>query len=451
MSRGSNPEDIHPIMITNITAVDALMGKGKTNFIIAHMNQTHQDWVVSQFTDTPKEKTSFLVVVPFLTEVDRIKQGCPSLEFIDPCPQEGEGKKITHLQRLIEDGENICTTHALFKKLNQSIYKLLTDRQYVLVLDETLESVNIYDSLGKHDKKCLFDKQYVMVDEFTNRLRWNHAEYPNYYGRFNDIMNLCDNGNLVQFRDTVWIWNFPAEFIRCFKEAYVLTYMFHSSPMAAYLRGCGLQYRIRSVNQGRLIDELSIERELCQRADIKKLISIYEGDMNRIGDAKGNEQPLSASWFKREALKQRKGEPNALKGIKASTENFFKRIAITKAHTNAWTTFKDVRKHLKGAGYSREFIPFNTKATNDYRHKESVAYLCNVFMHPYLKGYLESQGTRVDEDGYALSELLQWLWRSQIRDGKPIKVYIPSKRMRTLLRNWLDGVDLIEPAERVAA
>ena len=44
----------------------------------------------------------------------------------------------------------------------------------------------------------------------------------------------------------------------------------------------------------------------------------------------------------------------------------------------------------------------------------------------------------IDEDGFALSELLQWIWRSQIRQGKPIILYIPSKRMRELLEDFLD-------------
>ncbi len=40
---------------------------------------------------------------------------------------------------------------------------------------------------------------------------------------------------------------------------------------------------------------------------------------------------------------------------------------------------------------------------------------------------------------YALSELIQWIWRGQIRTGKPINLYIPSKRMRTILQVYLDS------------
>ena len=41
------------------------------------------------------------------------------------------------------------------------------------------------------------------------------------------------------------------------------------------------------------------------------------------------------------------------------------------------------------------------------------------------------------EDKFALSELVQFVYRSAIRNGKPIDVYIPSKRMRDLFLEWL--------------
>ncbi len=51
-----------------------------------------------------------------------------------------------------------------------------------------------------------------------------------------------------------------------------------------------------------------------------------------------------------------------------------------------------------------------------------LAYLCNVFMNPIVKGYFDKTHVPVSEDIYALSEMLQWIWRSQIRDMKPITI-----------------------------
>ena len=60
-------------------------------------------------------------------------------------------------------------------------------------------------------------------------------------------------------------------------------------------------------------------------------------------------------------------------------------------------------------------------------------------MHPYEKKFFISKRIEVNEDMFALSELLQWIWRSCIRDGQPINLYIPSKRMRTLLKDYLES------------
>ena len=41
---------------------------------------------------------------------------------------------------------------------------------------------------------------------------------------------------------------------------------------------------------------------------------------------------------------------------------------------------------------------------------------------------------------YALSELLQWIFRSAIREQKDLKLYLPSKRMHKLLHEWSGGL-----------
>jgi hypothetical protein len=43
----------------------------------------------------------------------------------------------------------------------------------------------------------------------------------------------------------------------------------------------------------------------------------------------------------------------------------------------------------------------------------------------------------VSDDLFALSTLVQWLWRARIRNHQPVKLYIPSERMRDLFDRWL--------------
>ena len=75
---------------------------------------------------------------------------------------------------------------------------------------------------------------------------------------------------------------------------------------------------------------------------------------------------------------------------------------------------------------------------------QRLAYLCNMYVNPYVDRYFKNKNTKdgtnigIDRDYYALATMLQWVWRSCIRDDKPIEIYIPSTRIRTLFMKWLD-------------
>ncbi|WP_328101075.1 hypothetical protein [Priestia flexa] len=65
-------------------------------------------------------------------------------------------------------------------------------------------------------------------------------------------------------------------------------------------------------------------------------------------------------------------------------------------------------------------------------------------MKPFEKQFFEDAGVKVNEDLLAVSDLLQWIWRSAIRksEAEPINIYIPSLRMRTLLYQWLNNEEI---------
>jgi len=94
---------------------------------------------------------------------------------------------------------------------------------------------------------------------------------------------------------------------------------------------------------------------------------------------------------------------------------------------------------LAAKGYGRAFEPCNSRSTNKYRDRKSLAYLVNLYHHPFIRAYFEDAGVDISEDYHALLTMMEWVWRSQIREGKPITVFIPSERMRRLFCRWLDG------------
>ena len=148
--------------------------------------------------------------------------------------------------------------------------------------------------------------------------------------------------------------------------------------------------------------------------------------MNEIGKRKN---ALSATWL-------RKQDADVLKQLGKNVYNFFHNHLGYSSEDVYYTTLKDVDKKVKPRSYTKRFVPFNIRATNDYKHCKAVAFLLNRYSTPYEIVFFQENGVQVNEDLLAVSDLLQWLWRSQLREGKPIQAYIPSKRMRDLLKAW---------------
>ena len=85
------------------------------------------------------------------------------------------------------------------------------------------------------------------------------------------------------------------------------------------------------------------------------------------------------------------------------------------------------------------WIATQTRATNDYAHKTHLCHLFNRYPNRSVKAYLQDYGYDVNDDVFALSELVQWVWRSAIRNNEPIVLCIASSRMKKLFIEWLDS------------
>jgi hypothetical protein len=439
---------------SEITIIDSLMGLGKTTYILSQLKDEAAN--VSTFTGRPNKKV--LVIVPLLSEIERYQRSLPSFAFKEPSEYnskklrtKGHGKKFYDLVRLVEDGENIITTHALFSKMDRDLYAKLREAGYELIIDEVLETVTLYKGLSIHDRAILRDQNMVSVDPDTWRLTWNREQWGDYDGEFREVKRLCETGSLVVFRERTMLWEFPSEFLRCFSKVTVATYMFDASPFAAYLKNEGFTFNRQTVNGNLTTPSLvpwehARPIEAALKARLRELITVASGSANAIGKELSHSHPFSSGWLGRQTA-------DVLKKVQASTSNFFLEVAKAPANKVAWTTVKEHRTSLKGRGYARSkdrksnpdmcegegygFLPWTAQATNDYCAVEAMAYLMNVYYHPDVKAYFEALGGNVSQDLYALSALLQWVWRSRIRRSQPIKLFIPSERMRDLFTRWL--------------
>jgi hypothetical protein len=384
----------------------------------------------------------FIYITPFLEEVDRVKVALAdySGERIAFDPKPKEGRKLHHLNEMIAEGRNIVATHSLFAYVNEDTYSALDTHQYTLLIDEVAEWVERYP-ISSTDLRILYNQGILKVDEKTRRVIWTDPE-GGYRGKFEELRSLCRQGKAVASRfgvagvPTVLLWQFPVEMLSRFKEIYIFTHLFEGSDMAAYLRLHGVEVKMATIDHDGSIVEYSEQIAQKRLAKVRPLISIVQDKaLNDIGTRKGRENPLSVSWFESDA----KRGGRLTEALKKQTYNFFNNKVRTKSGENLWSTYKTYRGRLKGNGYGRSFEPCNSRSTNRLRDRKSLAYLVNLYHHPFIRAYFEDAGVTISEDYHALLTMTQWVWRSQIRDGKPITLYVPSERMRELFRNWLDG------------
>ncbi|MCC0698469.1 hypothetical protein KGF42_03215 [Clostridioides sp. ZZV15-6383] len=177
-----------------------------------------------------------------------------------------------------------------------------------------------------------------------------------------------------------------------------------------------------------------IEYKDANKDPYKKLINICNNEkLNMIGQEGKNYHPLSSTWFEKQVI----NKTDALDVLKKNIYNYFTNVCKSKASENAWTVYKDYLHKCKGKRYTKGFIAFNARATNEYRNKSVLAYCINLYMNPIEKGFFIDRKISIDEDSWALAEMIQWIWRSRIRENKSIDIYIPSSRMRNLMKNWL--------------
>lgn len=442
-------------MKNKIIIIDAIMGKGKSTYVINEIIKKH-----------PEKK--FICVVPTVDKLDKnknvIKEGEVGrylreigAEFYEP---ETKPSKTKDLQRLISKDSNIVTTHALIQNIDEITIDLLKKSNYTLIIDECLSVVQEYGKNGEKcsqsDVKTLLHDEWVKSDE-RGFLVWNTEKektvFDNKYrGRWDDIKRLCNLHALMrmprpgrEYSDSIFIWNLPVEFFTLFSECYICTYLWNGSFQKSYFDMHNVVYYHMTLNDnGSSLDEYDIQKEQLFRMKYYSLINICRDDkLNAIGTpeikGKKHKNPLCKNWYLSEQKEKQKNADKKsvyLERLKHNTINYFKNIVRTKSDKNMYTTFKDYRNDIKGEGYTRGFVYCNCKGTNEYRHKESLAYLINLFPPKNIVRFFEYQGIKFDVDMYALSELLQWIWRSRIRDGYPINLYIPSQRMRTLLDDW---------------
>lgn len=430
---------------SNIKVIDSIMGSGKTQGMFKYIREY------------PNKK--YLYISPLLSEVGdgnknmdgRIQQALPELNFIAPR-NKGRGKANT-LKNLIREGKNVASTHSLFKQFDIELVDLLLEQDYVLIIDEAVDCIKKYTGVKKGDIKILSDSKAIDVDPRTGRVSWLGDGLEDDH-KYTEVRELSRLGNLFKYGEKFLIWEYSDRLLKGLSEVYIMTYMFRGSVMYSWL----------TINEVPWCYADNAKFDLkCSKA-IKESIKdniefIYSPKLKRLRKDPSF-TPRTFSWNK-----YNQASYTELKEIKKVFESVVKRCGA-KTGDVFWTTYKGVERKdedegndyiknvISGNGFSRAksieddegnvvkkiepFLAYNTKATNDYQDYWLVLYGVNLNKKPEELNYIKDRcDIEFDNDTYALSEMVQFVWRSRIRKGEPIKLFILSERMEKLFKEWL--------------
>lgn len=422
-----------PCSTPKITVIDSLMGRGKSTAAISYIN------------DNPDK--NFVVVLPTRSECLRYADALDRTAVV-PHTEDQAGKEtlLSVFNEAVSQGKSVITTHALLKRWDDTSIRELRGKDYILILDEVLDVVEPF-KITSHDYHTLVAGGVVSEEEDEiSGLKRVVLLNNDYTGKHASFIQQVSRGNMVRVQDAVCVWLTDPQRLLAFDEVFILTYNFQGSVMAAWLKLNKLSYEMRSIEDG-----LFVDYKPEYGYSFRHLIDIVQDNsLNSIGSRRN---ALSVSDLS-------KAKPERMKKLKNCLRKFYVRNKAVDPDLNMWTCPLEFKPKLQyspfgyiGGRVSKNqlkkmtaeervnrdtHVTVNMKATNLYKHKRYLAYAYNVFPNPSLTKLLSECGVSFNQEQYALNELVQWVWRSRVRVGEKISLYIPSKRMRNLLIDWLN-------------
>ena len=400
-----------------VEIVDSCMGSSKSTNALKYMdNNPHQ---------------RYIYVSPLLTEIDidgRVPNSLNNIEIFSPTDE--SGTKGEHLLELIKQGCNVCCSHSLYSSLTDKHFNQIAVGNYVVLIDEEINVIGGFDNYSDSDIQWLIEKGDVSISEQDGMVSWvgdksKITKEHKYY----EFLKCCESGVLYSSKrsSTMMVTQLPIRLFECAKRVIILTYLFKDNILDSFLRLKGFEVK----------DCKDIVPNIVNKEDFKKLLNIIPPSKKMLN------HKLNATWWS-----EANGE--MIKEVKNFTETSCKKLGV-KGDDVLWTVPKERAVKMNNRGkilfkprnYTVDskgnscYLASSIRATNDYAHKTTMVHLINRYPLVCVSAYLQDYDCKMDANVFALSEMLQWLWRGCIRKGEPMNVVIGSERMYWLFMNWL--------------
>lgn len=423
-------------MANKVEILDSIMGSNKTNRVL--------DWIDSN----PNER--YLYISPLLSEVDNTSRLATNLKHVSfefPTTDDSDTKSDDLLAKL-EIGANISCTHSLYLGMSEKHLDLIEKYGYIVIIDEEVGVIDAFNKYSTDDLAYLSANGDIEISEEDGMISWVGAELGK-KAKYKQFYNLCKAKAVYATRrsDTMLVTQMPVELFTRAKRVIIMTYMFKGNVLDNFLKLKKVEVIPFTDVSPTIIDKQSIRDLIDLKPLDRKLLklgmSVYAyGKM----DKKGFD--LISNYIRSTGLsvgaKAKDTMYTCPKDISPVEMKSGKRVAPRGFLTYKTDLLDDdgsVLLDTKGKPKTQDnfcWLHSGCRATNKYSYKWYLAHCYDRHPNLSVETYLYEYGSPIDKNVFALSEMLQWIWRSRIRNGEPIVLAIPNMRMHNLFLDWLN-------------
>lgn len=433
--------------LKHVEVIDVLMGSGKTYASLRYI----ESLVLAN------KQVKWVFCTEFLSEIATRTVENEEAKHLWRTPEKvGEETKMDDFINLLEEPnvQLIAITHNLLKSAanNVVVQSLVAKNGWCLFLDETIEVISPYNGINYSEFMWHKDAGRISLDDGAyGRVQWLDDSVLNY-----DTKEMAI-GRMLKAQDNLYAYINgkqlslvaiePKVMFTMWHRVILSTYQFEDTLMDAY-------FKMKQIDWKPCTDIVCCR--LATKAEIKANITM----INKYNPAWRN-TAFSSGWYEEKATADDYKELNKTIrnigdafGCKGKPELFgytLPKSALGK---------RGDKKKIQPVGYKHTVclidadgeaiegtvdkrrsghIPCNARASNEYASKTVMVHAYDRHPNVGVTNYLRGVGVSYSKERFAVNELVQWLWRSAIRNGQPIHVAILSKRMRDLFINWLDN------------
>ena len=417
-----------------VEVLDSIMGSNKTNGIIKWMDEN------------PDER--YMYVSPLLSEVDESSRLQTDLKYISfEYPENDVHSKSEDLLVKLKAGINICCTHSLYLSMDGEHLREIKDRGYTVIIDEELGVIEDFKKYNKDDLDLLLRNKDISVSKVDGMISWIGADIGSRCS-YKPLYNLCNSKAVYVTKrsEHLMVTQLPIGLITAAKRVIIMTYMFEGNILDCFLRLKKIPTRKFCEVETTKVDKQLI-RELITLIPPSPELKHIRTSWSGYRDMPQRECTVVANYIRSVCRNAKAVSKDVMytypKEFSITNKSGTKRVrpkSFAEYTVNKVDEFGDVVLNRQGNEVLVKepcWLHSSCRATNKYAFKWCLVHCYDRYPNDSVEKYLQDYAQSPSRNVFATSEICQWVWRSRIRNGKPIVLAIGSRRMYNLFNKWL--------------